>query len=234
MAPILVVDDEASIVKLVAYNLSQAGFDVITSDNGPEALALARRHAPELIVLDLMLPGMSGLDVCRTLRADGVKTPIIMLTARDDEIDRVLGLEMGADDYITKPFSPRELVARVKAVLRRTADADSLPRAPDVLRIGRISVRPAEHEVTVDGQVVELTAREFALLVHLMENAGRVLTRDQLLQEIWGYDFPGGTRIVDVHISHLRDKLEPDPKNPRYIRTVRGVGYKFAREEALL
>ncbi|MCL6548123.1 MAG: response regulator transcription factor [Alicyclobacillus sp.] len=232
MAPILVVDDEASIVKLVEYNLIQAGYDVVTSDNGRDAMELVQRHRPPLIILDLMLPGMSGLDVCRNLRASGVRTPIIMLTARDDEIDRVLGLELGADDYVTKPFSPRELVARVKAVLRRSEDRRASSSEREVLCVGGLAVNPSEREVTVDGRRIELTAREFDLLLHLIQHVGHVLSREQLLEEIWGYDFPGGTRIVDVHISHLRDKLESDPRNPRYIKTVRGVGYKLAREES--
>ncbi|GAX88885.1 response regulator transcription factor [Effusibacillus lacus] len=227
---VLVVDDEESIVKLVEYNLSQAGFEVLTADNGLSAIETVRSQRPELIILDLMLPGMGGMDVCQRLRREGVTTPIIMLTAKDDEVDRILGLEMGADDYVTKPFSPRELVARVKAVLRRASDEPG--NVDGVFHCGDITIDVNKYEVTIRGERVDLTPREFELLYYLAKNMGRVLSRDHLLDKVWGYEFAGDTRIVDVHISHLRDKLEKEPKNPEYIKTVRGVGYKLVQGEA--
>lgn len=226
---ILVVDDEESIVKLVQYNLTQAGYEVLTADNGLQALEIVREERPDLLILDLMLPGLNGMDVCQRLRKDGLNTSIIMLTARDDEIDRILGLEMGADDYVTKPFSPRELVARVKAVLRRTGDESSSTEG--TFQCGDITIDVNKYEVTVRGDRIDLTPREFELLHYLAKSMGRVLSRDHLLDKVWGYEFAGDTRIVDVHISHLRDKLEKDPKNPEYIRTVRGVGYKLVQGE---
>lgn len=226
---VLVVDDEESIVKLVQYNLQQAGYEVITTDNGLRAVQAVHSEKPDLIILDLMLPELDGMDVCKRLRQEGVTTPIIMLTAKDDEIDRILGLEMGADDYVTKPFSPRELIARVKAVLRRTGDEPS--PAEGILQCGEIRVDLNKYEVTKRGKNIELTPREFELLHYLARNAGRVLSRDHLLDKVWGYEFAGDTRIVDVHISHLRDKLEVDAKNPALIKTVRGVGYKLVQGE---
>jgi two-component system alkaline phosphatase synthesis response regulator PhoP len=226
---VLVVDDEESIVKLVQYNLMQAGYEVLTSDNGMRAIQTVHSEKPDLIILDLMLPEMDGMDVCKRLRQEGVTTPIIMLTAKDDEIDRIIGLEMGADDYVTKPFSPRELIARVKAVLRRMGDEPVTTEG--ILQCGDIQIDVNKYEVTSRGKRVELTPREFELLHYLARNAGRVLSRDHLLDKVWGYEFAGDTRIVDVHISHLRDKLEADLKNPTYIKTVRGVGYKLVQGE---
>lgn len=227
---ILVVDDEESISKLVAYNLQQAGFEVETADSGTRALEILQdQPRPELIVLDLMLPGIGGMELCQRLRRDGVHTPIIMLTAKDDEVDRILGLEMGADDYVTKPFSPRELVARVKAVLRRANDEGG--QEEGVYQCGEIVLDTNRYEVTIRGERVDLTPREFELLHYLAKHMGRVMSRDTLLDKVWGYEFAGDTRIVDVHISHLRDKLERDPKQPDYIKTVRGVGYKLVRGE---
>lgn len=228
---VLVVDDEESIRKLVEYNLVQAGFQVVTADNGNMALELARGDV-DLLVLDLMLPGLSGVEVCKRLRQESSKLPIIMLTARGEEIDRVLGLEMGADDYVTKPFSPRELVARVRAVLRRKSDESPSPSEESAQYVvGDVRLDPERYEVTVRGDVIELTPREFDLLHYLLKNMDRVVSRDQLLDRVWGYEYAGDTRLVDVHISHLRDKIEEDPKLPRYIKTVRGVGYKFVRGE---
>lgn len=226
---VLVVDDEESIRKLVEYNLVQAGFVVVTTDNGNHALELARGNV-DLLVLDLMLPGLSGMEVCKRLRQEKSKLPIIMLTARGEEIDRVLGLEIGADDYVTKPFSPRELVARVRAVLRRKSD-ETPTRTTEVARfsVGDVQLDPESYEVMVRGEVIELTPREFDLLHYLLKNMDIVVSRDQLLDRVWGYEYAGDTRLVDVHISHLRDKIEDDPKLPRYIKTVRGVGYKFVR-----
>ncbi|MFC4768262.1 winged helix-turn-helix domain-containing protein [Effusibacillus consociatus] len=227
---VLVVDDEESIVKLVEYNLIQAGYEVLTADNGVKGLEIVQAERPDLIILDLMLPGLGGMDVCQQLRREGFSTPIIMLTARDDEVDRILGLEIGADDYVTKPFSPRELVARVKAVLRRFGDEAGM--AEGVYACGEITIDVNKYEVTIRGDRIDLTPREFELLHYLAKNMGRVLSRDHLLDKVWGYEFAGDTRIVDVHISHLRDKLEKEPKNPEYIKTVRGVGYKLVQGEA--
>lgn len=226
---VLVVDDEESISKLVEYNLAQAGFEVMTCDNGWEAFDLVVNERPDLIILDLMLPGIGGMELCQRLRKEGIATPIIMLTAKGEEVDRILGLEMGADDYVTKPFSPRELVARVKAVLRRTGEEGA--KEEGIFRCGDISVDVNRYEVELAGQQVDLTPREFELLHYMIKNQGRVLSRDHLLDKVWGYEFAGDTRIVDVHVSHLREKLENDPKNPEYIKTVRGVGYKFVRRE---
>ncbi len=228
---VLVVDDEESIRKLVEYNLVQAGFEVVTAADGNTAMEMAKGDV-DLLVLDLMLPGLSGVEVCKRLRQDGSKLPIIMLTARSEEIDRVLGLEIGADDYVTKPFSPRELVARVRAVLRRKSD-ESPSRSEETAQfvVGNVRLDPERYEVMVRGEVIELTPREFDLLHYLLKNMDRVVSRDQLLDRVWGYEYAGDTRLVDVHISHLRDKIEDDPKLPKYIKTVRGVGYKFVRGE---
>ncbi|KPV45564.1 response regulator transcription factor [Alicyclobacillus ferrooxydans] len=229
MTRVLVVDDEKSILKLVEYNLSQAGFEVVTAENGPQAVQFVKSTNPDIIVLDLMLPGMDGLQVCRTLRMDGIHTPVIMLTARDDEVDRIIGLELGADDYVTKPFSPRELVARVRAILRRLGQQpdERVEKNDKELQVGVIRIDTGKHEVYVRDERIELTSREFDLLFYLCRNNGNVLSRNQLLENVWGYDYPGDTRIVDVHISHLRDKVEENPKSPEIIKTIRGVGYKL-------
>ncbi len=214
---ILVVEDEQSIGSLVRTYLGREGFDVVWVRSGEDALAELPRHPIRLVVLDIGLPGMDGFEVCRRVRARST-VPIIMLTARDEEADRVAGLESGADDYVPKPFSPRELAARVKAVLRRTE-----PKArADVLTLGPVTVSRASREVRVDGREVELTAREFDLLSHLVENAGVVLSREALLDRVWGLAYPGETRTVDVHVGQLRRKLG----DPGLIRTVRGAGYK--------
>ena len=231
----LVVDDEESIRTLVAYNFERAGFHVTQVGDGRTAYDLVRGATDEfdLIVLDLMLPEMDGMEVCRKLRFDKVDVPIILLTARDDELDLVLGLELGADDYVTKPFSPRELLARARAVLRRFDAAGGEPELKvesdpgKSIRIGDVFIDLLRHEVKVAGKILNLTPKEFDLLEYLMQNQGRVLSRDQLLDHVWGYTSHADTRIVDVHMSHLRDKIEADPKNPNYILTVRGVGYKF-------
>lgn len=221
---ILVVDDEPDLLELVRVNLAQAGFEVTTAEDGREALAQVRRSLPELIVLDLMLPDVSGTEVCRRLRADPEteSVPIIMLTARADEVDRVVGLELGADDYVTKPFSPRELALRVRAVLRRqgrgSADEGSLSRGP-------LRVDPSSHRCFVDDAEVELTAKEFALLKGLMQRPGRVLTREQLLRDVWGSDITVTTRTIDTHLKRLREKLGVAGG---LIETVRGVGYRFS------
>ncbi|TYO94617.1 response regulator transcription factor [Desulfallas thermosapovorans] len=224
---VLVVDDEKSIVRLVTFNLEKEGFIPLEAYNGREALRLVEEQNPDLVVLDLMLPGLDGLEVCRRIRQAGHGMGVIMLTAKDQEIDRVLGLELGADDYITKPFSPRELVARVKAVLRRTAARQEYTRSGEIIKTGALVIDAGKYEVKVDGKPVELTPKEFELLNFLARNPGKVMSRDVLLDNIWDYAFSGDTRIVDVHISNIREKIEPSPKNPVYIKTVRGVGYKF-------
>jgi two-component system, OmpR family, response regulator RegX3 len=226
MPKLLLVEDEKSIVEGLAITLEAEGFQVAWVKDGLEAIPAFERVRPDLVVLDLMLPGMSGTDICRTLRTRS-EVPIIMLTARDAEVDRVVGLELGADDYVTKPFSTRELVARIKAVLRRAplveAGGDDGPVEASGVRIDR-----ARHEVRVEGEPVELPPKEFELLAYLIEHAGRVLTRGQLIDEIWGSDYVGDTKTLDVHIRRLRSRIEQDPKDPIRIQTVRGVGYRFA------
>lgn len=218
---ILVVEDDPDIAELVEHHLSRAGYDTSVVGTGTEALEQIRRR-PDLVVLDLMLPGLSGLEICRLMRGDPqtASVPIIMLTARAEEEARVQGLDLGADDYVTKPFSPRELVARLRAVLRRTQ-----PYGPDkILRFGPLVVDLDRHEVTEDGRPVRLTAKEFLLLKYLIEHAGRVLSRDLLLSDVWGYQYTGGTRTVDVHIRRLREKL---PSLVEHIVTIKQFGYKF-------
>jgi len=222
---ILVVDDEPHIVELVRYNLLQEGYDVIAAGDGETALGRARAERPDLIVLDLMLPGTDGLEVCRQLRRE-TAIPIIMLTAKGGELERVVGLELGADDYVTKPFSPRELVARVRAVLRRRVREVS-PPTQEPLHIRSLRLDPVTREATLADRPVDLTAREFDILRLLMRHPNRVFTRDFLLEHLWGHDFYGGTRTVDMHVSRLREKIEDDPVHPTYIMTVRGVGYKL-------
>ncbi|GGI10237.1 response regulator transcription factor [Gottfriedia solisilvae] len=227
---ILVVDDEEHILTLIKFNLEQAGFQVVTAIDGDEALQKATDEKPELIVLDLMLPKKDGMEVCKELRLQRNTTPILMVTAKDDEFDKVLGLELGADDYMTKPFSPREVVARVKAILRRSKITETpveTNNETDTLIIADLKILPEYYEAYFQGQILELTPKEFELLLYLTKNKGRVLTRDQLLSAVWNYDFAGDTRIVDVHISHLREKIEQDSKKPQYIKTIRGLGYKL-------
>jgi DNA-binding response OmpR family regulator len=238
---ILVVDDEPVLVETIAYNLEQAGYQVITAADGASALQAARREVPDLIILDIMLPEMDGLEVCRQLRRENstATTPIMMLTAKSDEIDKVVGLEVGADDYVTKPFGRRELLARVRALLRRSdyvpleaeksaQETDNeVPRANRELVAGPLRIDLAGRRVNCRGNEMELQPKQFELLTYLVRNRGTVLTRDQLLHNVWGYDYAGDTRTVDVHVRWLREKLEEDPANPRLIQTVRGVGYCF-------
>ena len=226
---LLVVDDEESIVTLLKYNLEQSGYTVDTAYDGVEALRKAQEVTYDLIVLDLMIPEIDGLEVCRKIRTEKIQVPILMLTAKDEEFDKVLGLELGADDYMTKPFSPRELVARVKAIMRRVNYSGQETEMEKIERksIGHLTVYPENYEAYVKEEALELTPKEFELLVYLINHKGRVLTRDQLLNAVWNYEFVGDTRIVDVHISHLREKIEPNTKKPVYIKTVRGLGYKF-------
>ena len=221
---ILVVDDEPRIVELARDYLEHAGFRVITAHDGHAALQAARRDRPDLVVLDLGLPGLDGLDVTRELRRDG-STPIVMVTARDDELDKLLGLELGADDYLTKPFSPRELVARVKAVLRR---ADRTVEAADVIRVGELQLDVPRMRTEVSGITVDLTPTEFTLLATLARQPGRIFTRSQLLDALHGIAFESYERAIDSHIKNLRRKLEPDPRQPRFVLTVYGVGYRLA------
>jgi len=222
---ILVVDDEAKILKTVRAYLESAGFRVVTAGDGQMALTVYRHESPALVILDLGLPGVDGLDVARTIRRDA-DVPIIMLTARVDEADKLIGLELGADDYVTKPFSPRELVARVRAVLRRAGGEREAPQPPIVA--GDVTIDLERRRVSVSGQVVELTATEFDLLVVLARHPGRVFTRLELLDRVQGYAFEGYERTVDAHVKNIRQKIEPDPKQPRYLLTVYGVGYRFA------
>lgn len=224
---ILVVDDEQAIVEVLQYNLEKGGYDVLTANNGLEAVHLAHQHRPDLAVLDITMPGMDGLEVCGKLRHE-LGTPVILLTARDAEVDKIVGLEVGADDYVTKPFSPRELVARVKAVLRRAKGPTTASTAE--IRSGDIAIDPSKHEVRMCGEVICLTAKEFCLLEYLMRNAGLALSRHAILDHVWGYDFYGDPRTVDVHIRRLREKVEPNPAEPSRIVTVPGVGYKFQPE----
>ncbi|KGP75647.1 XRE family transcriptional regulator [Desulfosporosinus sp. Tol-M] len=222
---IMVVEDEEAIARLISYNLMKEGFEVLTSGDGLEALEKIRTEKPDLIILDIMLPGMDGYDICRLIRKEDISVPVIMLSARNEELDKVLGLELGGDDYITKPFSPRELIARVRALLRRVQRVQETPDH-EIISMDRLVIDLSSHEVKVDEQVVQLTPKEFELLEYLIRHKGRVVSRDLLLDQVWDYDFAGDTRIVDVHISRLREKIDPDPKNP-YIQTVRGVGYRF-------
>lgn len=226
MQKILVVDDEPSIVTLLKFNIEQAGFEVITADNGRSGLDTALSQSPDLIVLDLMLPEMDGMDVCRALRQEKVNTPILMLTAKDDEFDKVLGLELGADDYLTKPFSPREVVARIKAILRRSGTED-VSTDEQTIKIKDLVIHLDRYDVYFKENLLFLTPKEFELLLYLASNKGRVLSRDQLLDRVWDFQYDGDTRIVDVHISHLREKIEEDTRKPKYIKTVRGFGYKL-------
>jgi two-component system alkaline phosphatase synthesis response regulator PhoP len=224
---ILVVDDEETLVRLITYNLTKEGFNTLAAYDGNEAEALVLREDPDLIILDLMLPGKDGLEICRDLRRQNITTPIIMLTARDDEIDRVLGLELGADDYVTKPFSVRELTARVKAVLRRKRDKTEPEKTDGKLTVGSFVIMPDKYEIYHHGKLLDLTLKEYELLELLLRNRGRVLKRDYLLQILWDYNDSVSTRVLDVQVSKLRDKIEPDSRDPQYIKTVRGIGYKF-------
>ncbi len=224
MKKILIVDDEPTLVATLRYSLERDGFEVISADNGESAVSSARSHRPDLIVLDLMLPGLDGLQVCRTLRRE-MQVPILMLTAKSEEIDKVLGLELGADDYVTKPFSMREVMARVRALLRR-ADAPSAGTGL-TLTAGAILVDMRKREASREGAPVALKPKEFELLAFLMQNRGQAFTREQLLEKIWGYDFAGDSRTVDVHVSWLRQKIENHPQKPVRIVTVRGLGYRF-------
>jgi two-component system, OmpR family, response regulator RegX3 len=223
MTRVLVVEDEESYRDALSYMLRKEGFDVATAATGPDALAEFERSGADIVLLDLMLPGLPGTEVCRRLRQVSA-VPVIMVSAKDSEVDKVVGLELGADDYITKPYSPRELVARVRAVLRRGNDVEPVP---PTLEAGGVRMDVDRHIVTVDGTGVRLPLKEFELLELLLRNAGRVLTRGQLIDRVWGSDYVGDTKTLDVHVKRLRSKIEPDPSEPRFLVTVRGLGYKF-------
>jgi two-component system response regulator RegX3 len=225
---VLVVEDEESFSDALSYMLRKEGFEVAVAATGPDALDSFDRAGADLVLLDLMLPGLPGTEVCRELRTKS-NVPVIMLTAKDSEVDKVVGLELGADDYVTKPFSSRELVARIRAVLRRRGDVEAL--APPALEAGPVRMDVERHVVTVSGHEAPLPLKEFELLEVLLRNAGRVLTRMQLIDRVWGADYVGDTKTLDVHIKRLRTKIEPVPSMPRFIITVRGLGYKFEPDE---
>ena len=224
MTRILVVEDEESFRDALSYMLRKEGFEVVLADTGPAALEEFDRHGADLVLLDLMLPGLSGTEVCRALRARS-NVPVIMLTAKDSEVDKVVGLELGADDYVTKPYSTRELLARIRAVLRRRGEPEDL--APATVEAGPVRLDVDRHVVSVAGEEVAMPLKEFELLELLLRNAGRVLTRGQLIDRVWGSDYVGDTKTLDVHVKRLRAKVEPEPATPRHIVTVRGLGYKF-------
>ena len=225
MTRVLVVEDEESFSDALSYLLRREGYDVAVATNGPDAIAQFERSGADLVLLDLMLPGLSGTEVCRAIRQRSA-VPIIIVTARDAEVDKVVGLELGADDYVTKPFSSRELVARIRAVLRRGAESDEL--ISSVVEAGSVRMDVERHTVTVDGGPITLPLKEFDLLELLLRNADRVLTRAQLIDRVWGSDYVGDTKTLDVHVKRLRAKIEADPANPKHLVTVRGLGYKFA------
>ncbi len=225
MSSVLVVEDEQSLREPLVYILEREGFEVFEAADGPTALVQWKERKPDLILLDLMLPGMSGVDVCREIRNHST-VPIIMVTAKDSEVDKVVGLEIGADDYVVKPYSTRELLARIKAVLRRGSAPDAhQPRT--VIEAGPVRIDTDRHSVTVSGVAVTLPLKEFELLEYLIDNANRVLTRGQIIDRVWGSNYYGDTKTLDVHVKRIRGKIEPDPANPRFLMTVRGLGYKF-------
>ncbi|GAA0940994.1 MULTISPECIES: response regulator transcription factor [Kribbella] len=223
MTRVLVVEDEESYSDALSYVLRKEGFEVAVAETGPDALDEYDRAGADIVLLDLMLPGLSGTEVCRALRSRG-NVPVIIVSAKDTEVDKVVGLELGADDYVTKPYSPRELLARIRAVLRRGQDVELLP---DTLEAGPVRMDVERHVVTVAGTEIRLPLKEFELLEMLLRNTGRVLTRGQLIDRIWGADYVGDTKTLDVHVKRLRSKLEKDPSNPSHLVTVRGLGYKF-------
>lgn len=234
MPLILAVDDEMNILELLKFNLTKEGYQVLMATDGQQALNYARAEKPDLIILDIMLPEMDGYDVCRILKAnkETAGIPVIMLSAKGDVLDKVVGLELGAEDYVTKPFSPRELVARVKVHLRRKAQLTGRPSNEPLneIKVNKLIIRPEKYEAVLDGMKMDLTPKEFELLHLLAVNPGRVFTRDVLLERIWGYECVRETRTVDVHIRYLRQKIERDPAKPDYIETVRGVGYRFKEQ----
>jgi DNA-binding response OmpR family regulator len=223
----MVVEDDANLLNALVYNLGREGYAVVTAADGEQALETARREKPDLIILDIMLPKLSGLEVCRILRRE-MTVPILMLTARAEETDKIVGLELGADDYMTKPFSIRELLARVRAVLRRTdMTKTTTAEAGSALKFNDLEIDPARHRAALHGKALDLTPKEFDLLAFLVRNKGLVFSREQLLEKVWGYDYAGDTRTIDVHVRWLRRKIEADPQQPRHLITIRGVGYKL-------
>jgi DNA-binding response OmpR family regulator len=230
---ILVVEDELVLRETLEYNLKKQGYEVLSAGDGDQAVEVAREEHPDLILLDIMLPGIDGFEVCRILRQE-INVPILMLTARGDEVDKVVGLEVGADDYLTKPFSMRELLARVKAQLRRVrlfreeyATEELEASQANIIRSGNLTINLGRREVRMDGELLALKPKEYELLTYFVQHSGRVLSRDQLLQKVWGWDYSGGSRTVDVHVRWLREKIESDPANPTRIITIRGAGYRF-------
>lgn len=228
MTRVLIVEDDPAILRGIADNMKFEGYEVFTAPDGEAGSQLQRAHKPELIILDLMMPRLGGLELCRRLRGEGVQTPILMLTAKSEEADRIAGLDMGADDYVTKPFSVKELMARVRALLRRVKPEQNLPAA---LRFGDVEIDFLRYEAHRKGKPVEMARKEFAVLRFLASRAGEAVTRDELLNEVWGYDVFPVSRTVDNHLALLRSKLEPDPAAPKYLLTVHGVGYRFAGEK---
>lgn len=224
---ILIVEDEPAIVTLIKYNVEKAGYKTDVAYNGEDAVKKVLANAYDLIILDVMLPKMDGMEVCQKIRSERIFTPVLMLTAKGNEQDRVRGLQIGADDYLTKPFSPKELIARIQAILRRIDLTDRKQAHNDYLQVGDIKVFPDRFEAYQNDTLIELTRKEFDLLVYFVKNKGKILSRQQLLHAVWEFDFLGDTRTVDVQVSHLREKIEADTKNPRYIKTVRGFGYKL-------
>ena len=225
---VLIVDDEKAIVDILEFNLQRDGYEALKAYDGPEGLRMAREENPDLVLLDVMLPGMDGFTVCRTLRAEGNDVPIVMITAREEETDKVFGLEIGADDYVTKPFSMRELLARVKANMRRTASPAQETESGDVIRMRDLVIDMDRHTVSKNGKDLDLTQREYELVRFLAQNPGKVVSRQELMSQVWQYEYFGDLRAVDVAVRRLREKLEDNPAEPDYVRTRRGVGYYFA------
>ena len=228
---VLIVEDDRTLLDVLKYNLTKEGHDVVTASDGVEALDVARNKKPDLIVLDVMLPKLDGFEVCRILRSE-MTVPILMLTAKAGETDKVVGLELGADDYMTKPFSMREFLARIRAMLRRAemtklVEISAKETAPSLIKVGDLEIDFARHKVSQSSTIIDLSPKEFDLLAFLVKNREQVFSRDQLLEKVWGYDYAGDTRTVDVHIRWLRQKIEVDPANPKHLLTVRGIGYKF-------
>jgi two-component system OmpR family response regulator len=224
---ILIVEDDKPLLDVLKYHLDKEGYNVVTALDGSQALDVARSSQPDVVLLDIMLPKIDGFEVCRILRKE-MTVPILMLTAKDSEIDKIVGLEIGADDYLTKPFSMRELMARIRALLRRSETVGTKPTGRGVpIRVYELEIDAGRRRTSISGSDLKLTAKEFDLLLFLAENKGIVFNREQLLDKVWGYDYPGDTRTVDVHVRWLREKIETDPKKPRYLITVRGVGYKL-------
>ncbi|MCT1176465.1 response regulator transcription factor [Pediococcus pentosaceus] len=228
---ILVVDDEPAIVTLITYNLEQANYQVVSVDNGLDAVEIVQKGLVDFVIMDLMLPQLDGIEATKQIRKFDEQIPIIMLTAKTSQVDKILGLELGADDYITKPFSSQELLSRIKVILRRTDRAINLAEIDPTLQAENIAIDFKRMVVKKNNEKIQLTPNEFKLLRYLYKNANQVLSRDQILEKVWGYEYGGQTRIVDIHISHLRDKLENDPKHPQLIKTIRGFGYEFVSKK---